>query len=90
MNYTQVRELQPLMSRAVHAIILTMFNRSCRHLRPTLCAIVLLAAGAVGSNAAPAEEVAAADHIVVHKSQHKLYLYSGDRLLGEYKVALGL
>jgi murein L,D-transpeptidase YafK len=39
--------------------------------------------------AAPAE-IAAADHVVVRKAEHRLYLYSGDRLLGEYKVALGL
>jgi hypothetical protein len=35
---------------------------------------------------ASAEEIAAADHVVVHKAEHKLYLYSGDRLLGEYRV----
>ena len=27
-------------------------------------------------------EIAAADRVVVHKSEHKLYLYSGSRLLG--------
>jgi murein L,D-transpeptidase YafK len=37
-----------------------------------------------------ADEIAAADHVVVHKSERKLYLYSGDRLLGQYKVELGL
>jgi murein L,D-transpeptidase YafK len=37
-----------------------------------------------------AEEVALGDRIVVHKAEHKLYLYSGSRLLGTYKVALGL
>ena len=26
----------------------------------------------------------------MHKAEHKLYLYSGEHLLGEYKVALGL
>jgi murein L,D-transpeptidase YafK len=39
---------------------------------------------------AAAAEIAAADHVVVHKAEHRLYLYSGSRLLGEYKVALGL
>lgn len=39
---------------------------------------------------AAAEEIAAADHIVVHKREHKLYLYSGARLLGQYTVKLGL
>jgi murein L,D-transpeptidase YafK len=32
----------------------------------------------------------AADRVVVRKSEHKLYLYSGDRLLGSYRVKLGL
>jgi murein L,D-transpeptidase YafK len=39
---------------------------------------------------AGAEEIAAADHVVVHKAERKLYLYRGQQLLGEYKVALGL
>jgi murein L,D-transpeptidase YafK len=37
-----------------------------------------------------ASEIPPADHVVVHKAEHKLYLYNGSRLLGEYKVALGL
>ena len=32
-----------------------------------------------------ASEIPPADHVVVHKAEHKLYLYSGTRLLGEYK-----
>ena len=39
---------------------------------------------------ASAEDVAAATLVVVHKAEHKLYLYSGSRLLGVYKVQLGL
>ena len=39
---------------------------------------------------ASAEGIAAATLVVVHKAEHKLYLYSGSRLLGEYKVELGL
>ncbi len=31
-----------------------------------------------------------ADRVVVHKSEHKLYLYNGEHLMGVYKVALGL
>ena len=31
-----------------------------------------------------------ADRVVVHKAEHKLFLYNGNRLLGVYKVALGL
>jgi len=52
--------------------------------------ILVFAAGAAVPAAGTAEDIAAADHVVVHKSEHKLYLYSGTRLLGEYKVALGL
>ena len=37
-----------------------------------------------------ADQIAAADRVVVRKSEHKLYLYSGDRLLGSYQVKLGL
>ena len=39
-------------------------------------------------NALSSEELA--DRVVVHKSQHKLYLYNGEHLMGVYKVALGL
>ena len=48
----------------------------------------------VAGVALPAQGVAAdlamADHVVVHKAARKLALYHGDRLMGEYKVALGL
>jgi murein L,D-transpeptidase YafK len=46
--------------------------------------------GAIGSLHALGEEVALADRVVVHKSEHKLTLYRGSRVLGEYRVALGL
>jgi murein L,D-transpeptidase YafK len=39
---------------------------------------------------ARADQIAAADRVVVRKSEHKLYLYSGDRVLGSYQVKLGL
>jgi murein L,D-transpeptidase YafK len=39
---------------------------------------------------ARADQIAAADRVVVRKSEHKLYLYSGERLLGSYQVKLGL
>jgi murein L,D-transpeptidase YafK len=39
---------------------------------------------------ATAVDIATADHVVVHKAEHKLALYNGSRLLGEYKVQLGL
>ena len=62
-------------------------------LRPAnaLWALMALAGyAAAGVPGASAEEIAAADRVVVHKAEHKLYLYSGSRLLGEYKVQLGL
>lgn len=40
--------------------------------------------------AASGENITAADHVVVHKAERKLYLYHGTQLLGVYKVALGL
>ena len=49
-----------------------------------------VAASVVATQPAAATDIVAADHVVVHKSQRKLSLYSGNRLLGEYKVALGL
>jgi murein L,D-transpeptidase YafK len=39
---------------------------------------------------ARAEELVPADHVVVRKSERKLYLYRGQQVLGTYKVALGL
>ena len=36
------------------------------------------------------EPLPAVDHIVVHKSQHKMYLMHGDRIIKTYKIALGL
>jgi len=35
-------------------------------------------------------DLALADHVVVYKAERKLYLYSGSRLLGAYRVELGL
>jgi murein L,D-transpeptidase YafK len=67
-----------------------MFSRSSRLCACSLWAIVLAAAVAAAPRAASGEEMAAADHVVVRKAERKLYLYSGSRLLGEYKVALGL
>lgn len=67
-----------------------MRNGNRRRWGALLWSILLLAVGAGGCAVAVAEGIAMGDHIVVHKSERKLYLYSGDRLLGEYKVALGL
>ena len=55
----------------------------------TAAALAAGLAAALGSTAR-CEEMAAADRVVVKKAQHKLFLYSGSRLLGEYRVQLGL
>ncbi len=55
------------------------------------CSLVIaLLSGASGALPASAAPLVVADHVVVHKSERKLYLYNGSRLIGEYKVALGL
>lgn len=54
---------------------------------------LLAAALAPAAFAAPSSDprdIAVADHVVVHKAERKLYLYSGDRLIGTYRVKLGL
>jgi murein L,D-transpeptidase YafK len=67
-----------------------MVNRSRRRAIQSLLAILALGSGMAGVDSAAASEIVAADHVVVHKSARTLYLYNGNRLLGEYKVALGL
>jgi murein L,D-transpeptidase YafK len=78
------------MSCRVPVIIFTMDKRICRRNIHRLCVLLALAAGLGGAFPGSATEITAADHVVVHKAEHKLYLYNGSRLLGEYKVALGL
>jgi murein L,D-transpeptidase YafK len=51
-----------------------------------LCTIAL----GFAATSAYADDIATADLVVVVKSQHKLFLYNGGRLLGAYHVALGL
>jgi murein L,D-transpeptidase YafK len=58
--------------------------------KPLWALVALVSCMAAGAAGVSAEEIAAADRVVVHKAEHKLYLYSGERLLGEYKVQLGL
>jgi murein L,D-transpeptidase YafK len=68
-----------------------MIKRFGRNSATALGVFLLLAIGAAALvPAASAEDIAVGDRIVVHKAEHKLFLYSGDRLLGVYKVALGL
>ena len=85
------RELEPIMSHRLHAIILSMNVRIRRLRAKSLWAALILAISAAAPlRGALAEDIAAADRVVVRKAQHRLYLYSGARLLGEYKVELGL
>jgi len=58
--------------------------------KPLSALVALVSCMTAGVAGVSAEEIAAADRVVVHKAEHKLYLYSGERLLGEYKVQLGL
>jgi murein L,D-transpeptidase YafK len=64
------------------------------HPRTPLCAALLVCglwlAGWAAAVPAAAADLVMADHVVVHKALRKLALYNGNRLLGEYKVALGL
>jgi len=52
--------------------------------------LILAVFALIRSPCGRASDLPDADHIVVHKAERKLYLYNGNRLLGEYKVALGL
>ena len=62
----------------------------CRPVKYLWLALVWACCTAAAVRGASAEEVATATLVVVHKAEHKLYLYNGSRLLGEYKVQLGL
>ncbi|MGD0491099.1 MAG: L,D-transpeptidase family protein [Steroidobacteraceae bacterium] len=64
------------------------FSGPTRPFLSVLCLLVSMVAALGGT--AKATEIAAADHVVVRKAERKLYLYSGSRLLGSYKVELGL
>ncbi len=56
----------------------------------TVWCLLLLAAAAAAPKSAAGSQIAAADHVVVHKGERKLYLYSGSELLGAYNIELGL
>jgi murein L,D-transpeptidase YafK len=61
-----------------------------RDLVKSLCLSFAAAASVGAGSDAAADQLTAADRIVVRKSERKLYLYRGDRLLGSYRIALGL
>jgi len=67
---------------------MSLINR--RNLVKSLCLSFAAAASIGVSSGAAADQLTAADRIVVRKSERKLYLYRGDRLLGTYRIALGL
>ncbi len=56
----------------------------------TILTTAALACVAGPGNRALAEEILPADRVVVQKAERKLLLYRGEKLLGSYRVALGL
>jgi murein L,D-transpeptidase YafK len=52
--------------------------------------LAFFAVGLVRMVPAGATEIVSADHVVVRKAEHKLYLYNGNHVVGQFKVALGL
>jgi len=84
------RELEPIIELQLLGILAAMITRIGPISAKTLSLLVVLAICATTPQVPRAEDIAVADRIVVHKAEHKLYLYSGSHLLGEYKVALGL
>jgi murein L,D-transpeptidase YafK len=73
------------------AILCRMTMRSGPFSAKTLAKLAVLTICATAAlQVSRADEIAVADRVVVHKAEHKLYLYSGSELVGEYRVALGL
>jgi murein L,D-transpeptidase YafK len=68
-----------------------MADHRAAHTARRIASLVAVAALAWSwAAAAPAEGIVPADRVVVRKAAHKLYLYHGSQLVGEYHVALGL
>jgi L,D-transpeptidase catalytic domain len=84
------RELEPIIELPLPGILLAMIKRFGRYSATSLCMCLALATGVCRVSGAWADDSSLADRVIVHKAEHKLYLYNGDRLLGVYKVALGL
>src|ERR1039458_9146659 len=76
------------MPAARRSILSSMNNRGRRQFAKSLCLTLAVAASCV--SIAAAEELMAADRVVVRKAERTLYLYRGGELLGAYRVALGL
>src|SRR6202453_3688418 len=84
-----VREVRPILGRRRRCILSRMIGVSWLQSSFRVFWAGLLLAVCLAPSAR-AEQIAAADRVVVRKSEHKLYLYSGERLLGSYQVRLGL
>ena len=69
-----------------------MSDRGQRLTVKSSCLMLMLAFSVIvaGESRAGAEELTAADHVIVRKAERKLYLFRGDELLGAYRIALGL
>jgi len=77
------------MGRRRRAILRPMLGVRRSHSSSRIFSIGLLLAVCLAASVR-ADQIAAADRVVVRKSEHKLFLYSGDHLLGAYQVKLGL
>src|SRR5271156_6799735 len=84
-----VREVRPIMGLRRRGILSRMIGVPWLPSNFRVFSVGVLLAVCFAA-AARADQIAAADRVVVRKSEHKLYLYSGDHLLGSYQVKLGL
>lgn len=76
------------MGWTVHAIIFDMMMNIFQSRGASLGLALLLSCPFWARPAAA--EFLTANHVVVHKAERRLYLYHDDKLVGEYKVKLGL
>src|SRR6202789_2894197 len=84
------REPEPIIELHRPGILLPMIMRLGRFSATSALMCLVMATGALSTSVAISSESELADRVVVHKSEHKLYLYNGEHLMGVYKVALGL
>src|ERR1022692_1882127 len=83
---------EQIMSRAEHSIISPMIARLTGRPVQGFCLMLVFAVTLMmaGESYAGAEELTAADHVIVRKAERKLFLYRGHELLGSYRISLGL
>src|SRR5271154_2105076 len=84
------RELEPIIELRRPGILSRMVMRFGCFLALSAWMCLVMATDARSSGVAFSSESELADRVVVHKSEHKLYLYNGEHLMGVYKVQLGL